>query len=768
MGFLRFLRITIHLVALLLLLLSGGLATAQDGYGTRALGTSVPGGDFTPRINRYELTVRDTIVNYTGKARMAFTVNGQMPMPTLTFTEGDTAEIVVHNAMEKEETSLHWHGIILPNQLDGVPYLTTAPIKAGETQVYKFPLLQSGTYWYHSHTKLQEQNGMHGALIIHKRRAEPMREHVLILSEWTDMKPFEVHRRLHSANDWSAIKKHRIRPGSVQSYSDAIKEGAFGIKLTNEWKRMNAMDVSDVYYDLLFANGKPVDQAGQFKAGERVRVRIINGGASSYFWITYAGGKMKVVASDGIDVEPVEVDRFIMGIAETYDIIVTIPADSTAYELLATTEDRVRSTSLWLGNGIRQLAAPLQPLKYFAGMKMMNDMMKMNGDLDDMGMNMSLQQMDMNVVMYPEITGAKDATPVEGTGHSHGGDAYNSNALSDIVTLNYAMLRSPTSTALPPGPVKEMRFELTGNMNRYLWAIDNKTVSETDRILIHKGENVRIIMYNNSMMRHPMHLHGHFFRVVNGQGDHAPLKNVLDIMPMETDTIEFAATETGDWFFHCHILYHMMSGMGRVFSYENTPPNPQLPDARKAARRFARDDKEWHFMVQNDFATNGNDGEAMYMNKRWNLQSEWRLGYTKEHGQEVETHFGRYFGKMQWLFVNVGLDWRTRDGHGGSDPDDNLFGQRNTKNSRTVAHIGFQYTLPMLLVLDMRIDTDGQLRSQLMREDIPLTPRLRLDLMGNTDLEYMAGLRYVLDKTWAARAHYDSDMGWGVGAAMTY
>jgi hypothetical protein len=140
------------------------------------------------------------------------------------------------------------------------------------------------------------------------------------------------------------------------------------------------------------------------------------------------------------------------------------------------------------------------------------------------------------------------------------------------VTLNYAMLRSPTPTALPPGPVKEMRFELTGNMNRYLWAIDNKTVSETDRILIRKGENVRIILYNNSMMRHPMHLHGHFFRVVNGQGDHAPLKNVLDIMPMETDTIEFAATETGDWFFHCHILYHMMSGMGRVFTYEGRPP----------------------------------------------------------------------------------------------------------------------------------------------------------------------------------------------------
>ncbi|MBL8001923.1 MAG: multicopper oxidase domain-containing protein, partial [Flavobacteriales bacterium] len=467
-------------------------------------------------------------------------------------------------------------------------------------------------------------------------------------------------------------------------------------------------------------------------------------------------------ASDGMDVEPVEVDRFIMGVAETYDIIVTIPADSTAYELLATSEDRVRSTSVWLGSGIRQLAAPLAPLKYFEGMKMMNDMMRMNGDLDDMGMHMSLQQMDMNVVMYPEITGPKEASRTD-----QGDDRYNSNALSDIVTLNYAMLRSPTPTALPPGPVKELKFTLTGNMNRYLWAIDNRTVSETDRILIRKGENVRIILHNNSMMRHPMHLHGHFFRVVNGQGDHAPLKNVLDIMPMETDTIEFAATEEGDWFFHCHILYHMMSGMGRVFVNPASEPNPVLPDATKAWRRFLREDKAWHPMIQSDFATNGIDGEAMLMNKRWSLQAEWRLGYTEMHGQEVEAHFGRYFGKMQWWFPNIGIDWRTREEHD-AGPEENLFGQRNTKNSRSVAHIGFQYTLPMLLVLDARVDTDGRLRAQLMREDIPLTPRMRLDLMGNSDHEYMAGLRYVFDKAWAVRGHYDSDMGWGVGVTVSY
>lgn len=755
----RMTRLLAPLLVLLTLLV--GRAMAQPTQHP-ALGTAHLLGGFTPQVTRYDLVITDTIVNYTGKPRKAYAVNGGIPMPTLTFIEGDTAMIVVRNAMAKEETSLHWHGLILPYHLDGVPYLTTAPIKPGETQVYKFPLVQSGTYWYHSHTDLQEQNGMHGALIIHKREAMPMPEQVVILSEWTDMKPREVHRRLHTANDWSAIKKHKVRPGSVQSYSDAIQQGALGVKLTNEWKRMNAMDVSDVYYDVLLANGRPVDEAPQLKAGDRVRVRLINGGASSYFWITYAGGKMTVVASDGADVEPVEVDRFIMGVAETYDIIVTIPADSTAYELLATSEDRVRSTSVWLGSGIRQLAAPLQPLKYFEGMKMMNDMMRMNGDLDDMGMRMSLQQMDMNVVMYPEITG-----PKQGAHMDHGSDRYNSNALSDIVTLNYAMLRSPTPTALPPGPVKELKFTLTGNMNRYLWAIDNRTVSETDRILIRKGENVRIILYNNSMMRHPMHLHGHFFRVVNGQGDHAPLKNVLDIMPMETDTIEFAATEEGDWFFHCHILYHMMSGMGRVFENPAPEPNPVLPDARKAWRRFLREDKAWHPMIENDFATNGVDGEAMLMNKRWALQTEWRLGYTAMHGQEVEAHFGRYLGKMQWWFPYAGFDWRTRSGHMAGEGE-NLFGQANTKDGRSVLCAGVQYTLPMLLVIDGRIDTDGRLRAQLMRHDIPLTPRLRLDLMGNSDLEYMGRFRYVLDKSWALSTHYDSDMGWGLGLTVTY
>jgi len=721
---------------------------------------------FAQKIVRYDLFVRDTVVNFAGKEKKAYSVNGQIPMPELHFTEGDTAEIYIHNELQTE-TSLHWHGLILPNEQDGVPYLTTAPIKAGTTHIYKFPLVQNGTYWYHSHTKLQEQVGMYGAFIIHKKEKEELPEYTMVLSDWTNMKPFEVHRRLHNANDWSAIKKAKIQKGAAQSYADAIADKSLGIKLMNEWKRMLAMDVSDVYYDKFLTNGKTEDEAPQFKAGDKIRLRIINGSSSTYFWLKYAGGKINVVASDGMDVEPVEVDRLIIAVAEIYDVVVTIPSDSTAFEFLATSEDRIRNTSLWLGSGVKQLASPLKPLKYFEGMKMMNGMINMDGNLDDMGMNMSLQQMDMNVVMYPEITGDKKDKKKKKDDHSQMENQYNSNALSDIVTLNYSMLKSPTKTKLPDAPTKTLNFTLTGNMNRYVWSINNKTVSETDKIMIKKGENVRIILYNNSMMRHPMHLHGHFFRIVNGHGDYSPLKNVLDIMPMETDTIEFAATESGDWFFHCHILYHMMSGMGRIFSYEDSPPNPKLPDPKKALKKLYRDDKEFHFMFENDFASNGNDGEMMYQNTRWKFQTEWRLGYMGEHGYEAEAHFGRYFGKMQWLFPYVGFDWRYRKMH--SDRiEKNIFGQYNTKDLRSALCFGIQYTLPFMIVADGRVDSDGKFRLQLMREDIPISKRLRMSLMYNSDLEYMGGLKYIFSKSFALSAHYDSDMGFGGGFTFTY
>ncbi len=685
------------------------------------------------KLVRYDLVISDTVVNYTGKEKKAIAINGQLPAPTLHFTE----EIHVYNKLH-HESSIHWHGLILPNEHDGVPYLTTAPILPHGHHVFRFPIVQNGTYWYHSHTMLQEQIGMYGAFIIHKREESKIPEYTMLLSDWSDENPHQIERSLHYATDWYAIKK-----GAAQSYGEAIKAKQLGTKFENEFKRMAAMDVSDVYYDRVLTNGMPEQTYKALQAGDSIRVRIINGSASTYFWLNYAGGEISVVASDGMDVAPVAVDRFIVGVSESYDVILKIP-DTGSFELRATSEDRTNYTSLWLGEGKKQASPAMPRLNYFEGMSMMNDMMTVGAKMNDMGMDMSLQQMDMNAVMYRELT-EQEQSPV---------------------TLNYAMLKSPIPTTLPKAPTRTLNFTLTGNMNRYIWTMDNRTISESDKILIKKGENIRIILTNNSMMRHPMHLHGHFFRIVNGQGDYAPLKNVLDIMPMETDTIEFHASEEyGDWYFHCHILYHMMSGMGKIFSYENSPPNPQLPDPKKALRKVYHDDRRFYLGATIGLESNGSDGEVMLSNTRWMFQGEWRLGLNSESGYESELHLGRFIGRNQFLFLYTGWDQRYRSE---AALEETIFGQTNTSNKRGVACFGFQYTMPWFIVADWRIDHTGIVRLQISREDIPLTQRIRLWANVNSDLEYSVGARYILSKYVSLSTHYDSDMKLGGGIRISY
>lgn len=730
------------------------------------------------KLVRYELYLKDTIVNYAGQDKRAISANGQIPMPTLEFTQGDTAEIIVHNQL-KESTALHWHGLFLPNKEDGIPFLTQRPIRPGASFTYRFPIVQHGTHWYHSHAGLQEQIGMYGSFIMHKRVGDTtFRKGIddlpalpIMLSEWTQLQPAKVNRMLHAASDWFAIQK-----GSVQSYSEAIRSGHFKTKLTNEWKRMLAMDVSDVYYDRVLMNGHHQTNLTSIdgkplRAGDRVRLRIINGGASSYFWLRYAGGKMSVVASDGNDVTPVEVDRLIIAVSETYDVVVTIPREGNAFELMATTEDRTQSASYFIGNGTRAYVGALPRLKYFEGMQMMNDMMKMNGDLDDGGMNMGLQQMDMNAVMYPETTGepaqqGRRASPVAPVAAgTHPAPIHQKADTNELLTLNYGMLRSPGVTTLPASAaVKELHFTLTGNMNRYVWSMDNRILAETDQIPVKKGEVLRISIFNNSMMRHPMHLHGFDFRVLNQYGVHAPLKNIIDIMPMETDTIEFLANNEGDWFFHCHILYHMMAGMNRVFAVGNYQ-NPYLPDRQKAYRTLQRGHNMPHLMAQSDFATNGIDGAAMLMNARYRWGAEWRLGYHREHGYEVQAHWGRFIGKTQWLLPFVGFEWRYRR-MGRDEREKNLWGQVNKKDNRAAFRLGVLYTLPMLVNLEAALYHDGMFRISLMREDIPVSKRIRAGFMVNTDWEYMAELRYILNRNIGIRSHYDSDMGWGAGLSL--
>jgi hypothetical protein len=368
--------------------------------------------------------------------------------------------------------------------------------------------------------------------------------------------------------------------------------------------------------------------------------------------------------------------------------------------------------------------------------------------------------------MYPEISGddKNDKMPgmkMDDMGHSGHGMP------KKMVTLNYAMMRSPEKTTLPgDAPVKELKFTLTGNMNRYVWSMDNKVLSEADKIPVKQGEILRIILFNNSMMRHPMHLHGFDFRVLNGRGDHAPLKNVLDIMPMETDTIEFFANREGDWFFHCHILYHMMAGMNRVLAVGDYH-NPNLHNKTMGYKMLQHESNMPHFMIQNDFAFNGNDGAWMLQNARWSVGTEWRLGYNDMHGYETETHLGRYIDKNQWFMPFIGFDWRYRR-MGIDEHNKNIFGQKNEKDKRGAFSIGFDYTLPLLTIFQAELYDDGIVRLQLMREDIPVSKRLRAGFMVNTDLEYMADLRYIITRNISIRTHYDSDMGFGVGLQLNY
>jgi len=744
---------------------------------------------FGGKTVRYDLYVKDTIVNFTGKNRRAIAINGKLQAPTLYFTEGDTAEIYLHN-MLKENTGLHWHGVILPNEQDGVPNLTTKPVKPGETHLYKFRISQNGTYWYHSHEALQEQIGMNGILVFKKREGEPKTEYnaeiPVLLGDWSDDDPMQIARRLHMANtDWYAVKKN-----AVQSYWEAIKSGNLGTKALNEWKRMEAMDVSDVYYDKFLINGTPSSDYSNLKPGDKVRLRVANGGSSTYFWLNYGGGKIKVVGNDGNDVVPTEVDRLIVGVSETYDIEVTIP-ENKSFEFRATSEDRIGHASLWLGSGEKVEAPNLPRLMLFEGMKMMNGMMEMSGNMKPMTMTMGNQMMDMNEVMYPELsenqrkTTAKHINEMMGVktkedkkeDHSqHSG--MDMGEEKTIKRLSYNILKSPEKTILPTDSIREMKFTLEGNMNHYLWTLDNKTVTETDKILIKKGEVLRIKMYNNSMMRHPMHLHGHDFRLINSKGEYSPLKNVVDIMPMETVTIEFAANQDGDWFFHCHILYHMMAGMGRIFSYENSKPNPQLPNRKLAWKNFIQDNKMTSSMAMLDVASNKIHAETMTMfGPRWANLNEFHSNWNFDHF-EGSAKVGRFLGKFQWALPYAGVRVQKNheimerqmaedmgmDFHGKKT----WFGQQKASKNKLAFMVGMQYVLPMLITADASVDQNGKVLLELSREDIPLSRRLRGNFSVNSDGEFSTGMRYILQKWLSVSGNYDNEMGWGAGVTLTY
>ena len=720
---------------------------------------SKSGMAYTGRKVEYDLYVKDSMVNYTGKHRHAIAINGQIPAPILEFTEGDTAIIHVHNLM-KMETSIHWHGIMLPNKEDGVPYLTTAPIEPGKTHTFIFPLIQSGTYWYHSHTMLQEQSGLYGSIVIHSAQQEPeLKEYVLLLSDWTDENPHQVLRYLKRAGEWYAIKK-----GALQSYGEAIAAGYLKDKLKQEWMRMPAMDVSDVYYNKFLVNGQEKSYFKDAKPGEVVRLRIINGSASSYFNLQYAGGNMQVIAADGINVAPFPIGKLEIAIAETYDVLITVP-QSGAAELRATALDVTGYSSVFFGNGMHMPAPDIPRLNYFKMMREMNSMMgsmNMNGkkgmNMGEMDMNkMNMQGMDKkNMNMSSDTMPPKKDQPM----NMQKMDGMNMGTMQGMEMagdFNYNLLRALHPTTLDSTrKIREVHLTLTGNMLRYIWSFDNKTLSEADKIPIRKGENVRFILQNSTMMRHPMHLHGHFFRFINAQGEYSPMKHTFDIKPMETVTIEFEANEEQDWFFHCHILYHMMAGMARIVSYEGSEQNEF---AKTGYKKLKKEDNILYPWYDLSVHSQGAWLSGNISNNKNALEFEGRASWKGDF--ETETHLLRYLDKKQYLAFYVGYDYRKNK----TSP---LFDKPNSKDNRHVFDAGFYYLLPMLVRSEWRVDQDGKLRLQLERRDLPLSNNFFFDFRVNTDKEYTVGFRYMIAKSFSISTNYDSDYKWGAGLTWHY
>ena len=348
-----------------------------------------------------------------------------------------------------------------------------------------------------------------------------------LFSDWNDENPAKTLANLKRNGHYYAFKKN-----TVQSWDQVIKHHAVRARLKQAWDRMEPMDFGDVGYDVFLMNGKQRYYLKDVKRGQRVLLRIINAAASTYFHLNYAGGPMEVVAADGMYVKPYNTKRLLIAIAETYDVIVTIPKHH-AYEFRATAQDGTGYASAYIGTGSIVAAKAIPKPNLF----------KM-----DHGMHANMQHKS----------------------HQH-------HAHHQMPHGSYAKLRSLHKTALNPNnPTRTIRLELTGNMNRYTWTFNKKTLHESDNIQIKKGENVIFVLVNKTMMHHPLHLHGHFFRVLNGHGDYSPLKHTVDIPPMKTVKIEFYANEKHDWFFHCHNLYHMSTGMARVISYMNSPTDPEL------------------------------------------------------------------------------------------------------------------------------------------------------------------------------------------------
>jgi len=534
----------------------------------------------TARAGTYDLTIGKAAINVAGKDQTAMTINGAVPGPVLRFKEGEDLVINVTNTLG-EDTSIHWHGLILPYQQDGVPGISFSGIKPGETFTYRFPAQQAGTYWYHSHSGMQEAVGMYGALVIEPKAREPFRydrEHVIVLSDWhPDNSPHKILSNLKMSADYYNYQKRTLST----LVDDAGKMG-LGAALADrmDWgdMRMLPSDIADVSGYVFLANGRNTEQnwTGLFKPGERVRLRFINAAAMTFFDVRIPGLKMTVVQADGNNVRPVPVDEFRIAVAETYDVIVR-PTEDKAYAVLAESMARTGFARATLAPrmGMAGDIPPNRPKQYLT----MADMGMAHGDMAGMDHG----TMNHGAASDAPTHTMPDGTAMAGMDHSaHGamamggkpdpfyapGSGLMPKAADGGKFLSYADLKAirPLYPDRPAARVIEVR--LTGNMERYVWSINGVKYSDAEPIRLKFGERVRFKFVNETMMTHPMHLHGMWQILDNGSGKYNPAKHTISIAPGKTVEADIEADAEGEWAFHCHLMYHMATGMFRKVTVE--------------------------------------------------------------------------------------------------------------------------------------------------------------------------------------------------------
>ncbi|ANI55592.1 copper resistance system multicopper oxidase [Pseudomonas sp. DR 5-09] len=553
-------------------LAAGGLLGGLGLWRTPVWALNSPGQVNELSGTDFELFIGETPVNFTGQPRTALTINGSLPGPVLRWREGDTVTLRVRNRL-KDSTSIHWHGILLPANMDGVPGLSFKGIEPGGVYVYQFKVRQHGTYWYHSHSGLQEQAGVYGPLVIDAREPEPFhydRDYVVMLSDWTDEDPASLMKTLKKQSDYYNFHKR-----TVGDFIHDVGKKGWGATVADRtmWAqmKMNPTDIADVsgamYTFLMNGHAPDNNWTGLFRPGEKLRLRLINGSAMTYFDVRIPGLKMTVVAADGLHVKPVSVDELRVAVAETYDVIVEPAAD--AYTLFAQAMDRTGYARGTLA-ARAGLSAPVPALDSRPLVTM-----------DDMGMGgMDHGSMDMSSMDHSSMK--------MGPMQSHP-DSEKDNPLVDMQAmttaaklddpglglrdngrrvLSYADLRSTFEDPDGRDPSRTLELHLTGHMEKFAWSFNGIKFSDAEPLLLKYGERIRLVLVNDTMMTHPIHLHGMWSDLEDENGNFQVRKHTIDMPPGTRRTYRVTADALGRWAYHCHLLYHMEMGMFREVRVE--------------------------------------------------------------------------------------------------------------------------------------------------------------------------------------------------------